>query len=126
VGIKNTASAKEGASAICFRIGVKCVRALKPDNSCPGGESNLVGGKDSDGNTPEYGTWFSMFDEVDIKSGDVGVYPVKLQIAAAVPDTYLMEFNVYKAESDTDCATATWPMDASDTYQSKQFFIKVT
>lgn len=126
VGIKNTASAKEGSATICFRMGVRCVRALKPDNSCPGGEASLVGGVDVDGNPPEYGTWFSMFDQVDIRPGDVGVYPVKLQIAAASPDTYLMEFNVYKAESDTDCATATWPMEASDTYQTKQFFIKVT
>ena len=126
VGIKNTASAKEGSASICFRVGVKCVRALKPDNSCPGGEASLVGGKDVDGMTPEYGTWFSMFDEIDIKPGDVGVYPVKLQIAATAPDTYLMEFNIYKAESDTDCTTASWPMDPGHTYQSKQFFIKVT
>lgn len=126
IGIKNTASAKEGSATICFRLGVKCVRALKPENSCPGGEASLVGGVNNDGMAPEFGTWFSMFDEVDIRPGDVGVYPVKLQIAAAVPDTYLMEFNVYKAESDTDCASAQFPMDPSDTYQSKQFFIKVT
>jgi len=112
IGIKNTASAKEGSATICFRakegsaticfrLGVKCVRALKPENSCPGGEASLVGGVDNDGNPPEFGTWFSMFDEVDIKPGDVGVYPVKLQIAAAVPDTYLMEFNVYKAYNES-------------------------
>ena len=126
VGIKNTASTKEGSTSICFRMGIKCIQALKPDNSCPGGEASLVGGKDSDGRPPQYSTWFSMFDEVDIKPGDVGVYPIKLQIAAAVPDTYLMEFTVYKAESDTDCKTAYWPSDPSDTYQTKQFFIKLT
>jgi hypothetical protein len=66
-----------------------------------------------------------MFDEVDIKPGDVGVFPVKLQIAAATPDTYLMEFNVYKDGDNEDCGYASWGSESS-VYQSKQFFIKVT
>ncbi|MBW2972803.1 hypothetical protein KY346_00240 [Candidatus Woesearchaeota archaeon] len=122
IGVKNTVPKAEGS--VCFRLGVKCIRALSPDNTCPGGGPGLVGGMDVEGIRPDT-AWFSMFDQVDIKPGDVGVFPIKLQIASAIPDTYLMEFNVYKDGDDSDCEMAAWGVDSS-IYQSKQFFIKVT
>jgi hypothetical protein len=37
-----------------------------------------------------------------------------------------MEFLIYKAKNNADCEDTDWPEEATDTYQAKQFFIKVT
>ncbi|MEM4264000.1 MAG: hypothetical protein QW666_03865 [Candidatus Woesearchaeota archaeon] len=121
VGVKNTASGEKGS--VCFRLAIKCLRPLNPDNTCTAtvDRNAAVGGKDDMGNTPVE-NWVKMFEEVDIKNADVGVFPITLQIAKALPDTYLMEFNVYKSSLNGDCENA----GDFEIYQSKQFFIKLT
>lgn len=120
IGIKNTAR-----EDTCFATQIKCLRALQGDCDPrnPGAHLN-VGGTAPGGSEPLPGDeWFRLFAQVDIGGGDVGVYPVTLQIPGKVtPDTYLMEFAVYKA--DSDCATGTWPGTIT-AYQSKQFYINV-
>ncbi|MEK6849236.1 MAG: hypothetical protein AABY01_01550 [Nanoarchaeota archaeon] len=123
IGVKNTASNPENTKdSVCYRLAVKCIRALKPENRCPGEIDNvIVGGKSYTGETPlsSDSTWFQMFDEIDIKNNEVGVFPITVQIAKANPDTYAMEFQVSKSTDSTECA-----MGAEQTpYQSKQFFI---
>ncbi|HSU73035.1 MAG TPA: hypothetical protein VLJ21_04255, partial [Candidatus Binatia bacterium] len=67
---------------------------------------------------PDY-TWFQMFDKVDIKNNEVGVYPINVQIAKGKPDTYAMELIVYKEKNNKDCSAAS----EFNPYQSKQFFV---
>lgn len=120
VGIKGT-SGESGS--VCFRMATKCLRPLNPDNRCTEtiDRNALVGGKDDMSTTPVE-TWFKMFEEVDIKNNDVGVFPITLQIAKALSDTYLMEFNVYKSAANGNCEN---PGEFT-IYQSKQFFVKLT
>lgn len=127
IGVKNTASNPNSATdptkdSVCYRLAVKCIRALKSENTCPGGFNNVVvGGKTFDTQSPTSSetTWFQMFDEVDIKNNDVGVFPITVQIAKANPDTYAMELQVSKESSSNDCAGQ---IDFTP-YQSKQFFV---
>lgn len=126
IGIKNTApNVNDATKPVCFIPAIKCIRAL--NGACFDGRNNIyVGGSDMNlgvGNPPET-KWFSLFPEVDIRTGEVGVYPVTLQIAQAVPDTYLMEFEVYKYQDGSDCS-AGGSVDERP-YQSKQFFIKLS
>ncbi len=126
MGIKNTApNVNEPDKPVCFIPAVKCIRALNGD--CFDGMNNIyVGGTDisvGPGTPPEV-KWFSLFPEVDIKTGEVGVYPVTLQIAQALPDTYLMELGVYKYQNGEDCEIGGILDDRP--YQSKQFFIKLS
>jgi len=126
IGIKNTApNVNNPDNPVCFIPAVKCVSAL--NGECFDGRNDVyVGGSDMEigpGVPPEV-KWFSMFPEVNIKTGEVGVYPVTLQIAQARPDTYLMEFAVYKYTQGESCDTG--GIVDERPYQSKQFFIKLT
>lgn len=121
IGIKNT-----GGEPNCFRTYVECVRALK--GSCDPAQPGVpvpVGGINIRGDQPSAdNAWFQMFDEVDISGGDVGVFPVTIQIPGRVsPDTYLLSFEVYKTDSG-DCGNPQWP-NQEEPYQSKQFYINV-
>ncbi|MBN2111746.1 hypothetical protein JW707_01470 [Candidatus Woesearchaeota archaeon] len=122
VGVKNT-----GAETNCFATYVQCIRALKgncdpaqPGVPIPvGGVNPLINDRPVAENV-----WFSLFDEVDIKGGDVGVFPITLQIPGKVsPDTYLMSYEIYKTESG-DCEGQQWPSTETP-YQSKPFYINV-
>ena len=66
-----------------------------------------------------------VFSEVDIEGGDVGVFPITMQIPGNVAsDTYLLTLKIFKSDSG-DCANAQWP--ATDTpYQGKQFYVKIS
>jgi hypothetical protein len=126
IGIKNTApNTNDPDKPVCFIPAVKCINAL--NGECFDGRNNVyVGGTDMSlgpGNAPEV-KWFSLFPEVDIKTGEVNVYPVTLQIAQALPDTYLMEFGVYKYEDGSDCESG--GVIDERPYQAKQFFIKLS
>ena len=121
VGIKNT-----GAEPNCFRTYVQCIKGLK--GSCDPSQQGVpiaVGGIDLLNNQPtQDNRWFELFDEVDVSGGDVGVFPIKLQIPGKVaPDTYLMKFEVYKTDSG-DCGNPVWPTSTTP-YQAKQFYINV-
>lgn len=121
VGIKNT-----GASDNCFRTYIQCIRALKGNcDPAQPGVPIAVGGIDIMNNQPTSdNVWFQIFQEVDVGGGDVGVFPVKLQIPGKVnPDTYLMRYEVYKSDSG-DCTNPVWPTSTTP-YQSKQFYINV-
>jgi len=121
VGVKNT-----GGEANCFRTYIQCLRALK--GSCDPSQPGVpiaVGGVDLLNSRPSSDNeWFQIFDEVNIKGGDVGVFPVKLQIPGKVsPDTYLLSYEIYKSETG-DCGSPVWPTSTTP-YQSKQFYINV-
>ncbi len=121
VGIKNT-----GGETNCFRTYVQCIRALKGNcDPAQPGVAIPVGGVDIMEQRPNADNeWFQLFDQVDIEGGDVGVFPVTLQIPGKVsPDTYLMSFEIYKADTG-DCTSPAWPT-ATTPYQSKQFYINV-
>ncbi|MBI4145615.1 hypothetical protein HY493_05430 [Candidatus Woesearchaeota archaeon] len=123
IGVKNTESNPDG-DTVCYQIGVKCIRSLKSDNSCTpdiqgdAGNNIVVGGK-VDGQGADQVTWFQVFDTVDIKNLDVGVYPVTVQIAKGKPDTYAMEIIVAKDSQNGDCSRG----GVFTRYQSKQFFV---
>ncbi|MBW2969492.1 hypothetical protein KY314_05270 [Candidatus Woesearchaeota archaeon] len=126
MGIKNTApNLNEPEKSVCFVPAIKCINAL--NGECFDGRNNVyVGGSDlsiGPGTPPEV-KWFSLFKEMDIKTGEVGVYPITLQIAQALPDTYLMELAVYKYSQGEDCSTG-GILDERP-YQAKQFFIKLS
>lgn len=121
VGVKNT-----GGEPNCFRTYVQCIRALK--GSCDPAQPGVpvpVGGIDIMNNQPTADNeWFQLFDEVDIDGGNVGVFPVTIQIPGKVnPDTYLMSYEVYKSDSG-DCNSPVWPTSVTP-YQEKQFYINV-
>ncbi|MBD3361481.1 hypothetical protein GF358_01685 [Candidatus Woesearchaeota archaeon] len=126
IGIKNTApNINDPNKPVCFIPAIKCISALNGD--CLDGRDNVyVGGTDMSlgpGNPPEV-KWFSLFPEVNIQTGEVNVYPIELQIAQAQPDTYLMEFAVYKYQDGASCDTG--GIVDERPYQSKQFFIKLS
>ena len=122
IGMKNT-----GADTSCFATYVQCIGALKGncDPAQPGVPIAVGGINPLTRDEPmSDNVWFSLFDEVDISGGDVGVFPVKLQIPGKVsPDTYQMRYEIYKTESG-DCENHTWPNSLTP-YQQKQFFINV-
>jgi len=125
VGVKNTANNIEDPDNpnVCFTTEIRCLQGLT-DPCIEGLNDVLVGGVDGglkDGDGPLYGTWFTVFKAVNIKSGDTGVYPIKIQIASAKPGTYLMVFNVYKYTGD--CADGN---HEDKPYQSKEFFVELT
>jgi len=120
VGIRNNENEKK-----CFRTYIECLKALKGE--CDHTQPNVsiaVGGIDNLGNTYTLDNkWFELFDEMNVEGGDVGVYPVNLQIPGKVsPDTYLMSYEVYKSESGTCGSNAVW---SNTPYQEKQFYITV-
>src|SRR3989338_9638024 len=126
IGIKNTESNAEG-NTVCYTVGIRCIRSLKPapDNYCAGdhiANDVVVGGVVGDtlGVTYADYTWFQLFDRVDIKNNEVGVYPITVQIAKAKPDTYAMELLVYKDSANQDCTQSSGVFTP---YQSKQFFV---
>lgn len=130
IGIKNTASnPNPEKDSICYRVGVKCISSLNPENQCtPLAPTNaVVGGVIFTQGTeerpnPDY-RWFQLFEQADIKNNDVGVFPITVQIAKANPDTYSMELNVYKGSDDCGAGGGTWE---TRPYQSKQFFVVLT
>ena len=124
IGIKNT-----GSDTNCFLTYLECTRRLggvcDPDGVLTG--PLPVGGKGiSTEQQPVAGTeWFKVFSEVDIEGGDVGVFPITMQIPGNVAsDTYLLSLKIFKSDSG-DCAGAQWPQ--TDTpYQGKQFYVKIS
>lgn len=121
VGMKNT-----GSETNCFRTYIQCIKALK--GSCDQAQPGVpiaVGGIDIMNTEPNSDNkWFEIFSEVDVEGGDVGVYPVKLQIPGKVsPDTYLMRYEVYKTDTG-DCSNPVWPTSTTP-YQDRQFYINV-
>jgi len=125
MGIKNTAPNSEDPSRpVCFIPAIKCISGLKGECVRDMGNNIYVGGTDVTTGSPSQVQWFSVFPQVDIRTGEVGVYPVTLQIAQAVPDTYLMEVAVYKYDTNSDCANP-GTLDVNQPYQAKQFFIKL-
>jgi hypothetical protein len=130
IGIKNTGSnANPDKDSICFRTGIRCIRALNPDNECTplARENAVVGGilftqGAEERPNPDY-KWFELFEQADIRNNDVGVFPINLQIAKAKPDTYAMELVVYKGSDDCAAGGGIWE---TRPYQSKQFFVVLT
>jgi hypothetical protein len=130
IGIKNSGGVSDpnspGSDSACFAVAIKCLRPLKASNQCTPYQPDrntpvVVGGavpNPPDAGQPEY-QWFQIFDQVDIKNNDVGVYPVYVQIAKATPDTYSMELDVYKGTGS--CSSS--PEFDPNPYQSKQFFV---
>ena len=119
IGVKNTDSNTQG-DTVCYRMGVRCIRALQADNRCDLDrytDDVIVGGQIGSRQTEL--SWFALFDEVDINNLDVGVYPVSVQIPKAKPDTYLMEFVVEKDKSNGICGGG----GEFESFQSKQFFV---
>jgi hypothetical protein len=124
IGVKNTASnADQTKNSVCYHVGIRCIRALKSDNHCitdTGQDLVPVGGIVEGVAADTNYAWFQMFDQVDIKNNDIGVYPITVQIAKAKPDTYAMEILVEKDDSNADCSTGGGVFKP---YQSKQFFV---
>ncbi len=126
MGIKNTApNIEEPTKPVCFIPAIKCISCLKGECIRDVGNDVYVGGTDIIADTPAVIQWFSLFPQVNIKTNEVGVYPVTLQIAQAVPDTYLMEVAVYKYDTNADCSNP-GTLDVNQPYQAKQFFIKLS
>ena len=125
-GIKNTASTAIDSESVCFRIGVRCLKSLKPEiqGMCTSLVENgaFVGGVDAFG-TPGDVEWFSLFSEVDIAEGEVGVFPISLQIARAKPDTYLMRLEVYREKDGYECPGSNWEAIPD---MRKQFFVTLS
>jgi len=125
-GIKNTASPVEGSESVCFRIAVRCLRSLKPDvpGMCTSEVENnaIVGGMDYDETVGDV-EWFTVFPEIDIGEGEVGVYPISIQIPRAKPDTYLMRLEVFRDQGATECPGSEWEATPD---MKKQFFVTLT
>lgn len=112
VGIKNT-----GQEEACFWLKMSCLQSLGTRETCPMGSARPVSG-----DAPE--VWFNLFEFVTIGAGQVGVYPITLQLPGTVrPDTYLMQFVIVKG----DAACGTFETDASGDDKPyttpKQFYI---
>ena len=122
IGIKNTQSPAPDNNAVCFGLQIKCLRSLTQTGTCSEKEGvqqgDTVGGLDLDGT--KRANWFTVFEQVDIKEGEVGVYPISLQIAKAKADTYLLELAVLQDSQNHECkqATGVW-----NPFQDKQFFV---
>ena len=130
IGIKNTGTnPNPDKDSLCFRTGIKCIRALNPNNECTplAPENAVVGGVVFTNGAEERPSadyqWFQLFEQADIKNNDVGVFPITIQIAKAKPDTYAMEIDVYKGSDDCAAGGGVWETRA---YQSKQFFVILT
>jgi len=132
IGVKAGQNQDPDQSKLCYRMGVRCIDALRPNNFCdPNSQSLLpvtVGGQTLDfgqWSTPNPDlTWFQLFDEVDIPNNQIEVFPITVQISAAQPDTYIMEFLVWEGDRDkASGCSGTWQ---ETPYQSKQFFVVVT
>jgi len=125
-GIKNTASPIEGSESVCFRIAIRCLRSLKPEiqGMCTPsiGNGELVGGMDWDETTGP-AEWFTVFPEIDIGEGEVGVYPISIQIARAKPDTYLMRLEIFRDLGATECPGSEWEATPA---MKKQFFVTLS
>ena len=126
IGVKAGQNPDPTREKLCYRMGVRCIDALTPVNQCSPftglGQPATVGGLTYPGPDPPHPdvTWFKMFSEVDIPNNQIEVYPITVQISAAKPDTYLMEFLVYEGSGDRSqgCGTI-----KETPYQSKQFFV---
>jgi hypothetical protein len=123
MGVSNPGSP---TSANCFNVLFRCIQTLSGADCDPAGavpNPAGVGGKAPSGYTITMISeeWFNVFDEVNIEGGDVGVYPVYLQIAGASSDTYLVEIDVFQADAACD-ASPTW---SNTPWQKKQFYIEL-
>ena len=125
MGIKNT-----GSDVTCFLTNIECIQSLVAGPCEEGQASGVrlpVGGRDLITYDRIDGGWFTLFDQIDIEPGSVGVIPVTLQIPGDVsPDTYLVQLSVY--EGDLDCGNVgqfggtTVPPEP---HATRQFFINV-
>lgn len=117
VGIRNT-----GTQELCHLLSVVCKQPFTPGEGCipgqPGTTEVVVGGLDPDTELPPDYNWFPrLLSRFDIRAGDIEISPVTMQIATARPDTYLMELQVFQAESD--CSNpGVWSL-----WQTKRFHV---
>jgi len=106
IGVRNTES-----NDLCFRIAVECSKPFSTDETCADGVQDplLVGGIDDAGETPTTANWFpQLLSEFTVEGGDIAVSPATLQIAAARPDTYLMQLKVFKGDNEDCLAVNNW------------------
>lgn len=113
IGIKNT-----GQEQACFKLEMSCLQSLGTQETCPMGGTTIVSGADAQE------VWFNLFELVTIGPGQVGVYPITLQLPGTVkPDTYLMQFIIVKG----DATCGTFETDANNEPKPyttpKQFYI---
>jgi len=126
IGIKNVEP-----EPICYKVSFVCIQALKTANSCGDyvdrqGTNNIVvagfdllelGGQDVDPKD----AWMETFFTKTIKESVVDVRSVSVQIPGRVKgDTYLMELEVYKGDSE-DCEAANF-----EPYEEKEFIIELS
>lgn len=105
MGIRNDLVSSEDPS-VCYRIGVKCLKAFTPTNFCdPDSDQNnvYVGAYDFEVNDlVESGkNWFpKILPEWDVPNGEMEVEPVVVQVSRVQNDIYLMQLEVYKSEPE--------------------------
>ena len=131
MGISNPSST---GTSRCFLVLFRCMQALGTTGGvCDTALTNPigVGGDNTQSYDPSIITgwvntlWFKAFPTVDIAGGDVGVYPITLQVAAS-PATYMVEVDVFMADADGPCAAAAFTLDATALpWQKKQFYVEV-
>jgi hypothetical protein len=116
IGIKNTGQAES-----CFKMQIKCIQSLT-GGLCSAQNQLLVSGASPDVSEP----WFKLFEQVNIAAGDVGVYPITLQLPGNVlPDTYLMKFEIFKG-LDPSCSSFEEEAGVPKPYTTpKQFYLYV-
>lgn len=114
IGARNTAPESK-----CFRIAVDCNKPFTTGEFCADGRNDvIVGGIDDTGETPTAANWFpQLLSEFEVPGGDIAVSPATLQIAAARPDTYLMQLNVFQGDAADCTQVQTWSP------QTKRFHI---
>ncbi len=109
-GIKNNREKK-----VCTATTVRCLKALKPSNQkyCVGDPVKKITPQLSNGGitggagcttTAKCQKWFNVLTPIDIEQGEVGVFPMEVQISDAKPDTYLMKVEVLVSSANLDCS----------------------
>jgi hypothetical protein len=114
IGARNTAPDDK-----CFRIAIVCNKPFTTGETCADGLNDIVvGGVDDAGDTPTTANWFpQLLSEFTVPGGDIAVSPATLQVAAARPDTYLMQLKVFQGDAADCTAVNTWSP------QTKRFHI---
>lgn len=112
IGVRNS---DQQMPARCYRVAMKCIKPFNKDLTCTSAGNDVVVG----GYSVATDNWFPrLLEEFEVKRNDIEVLPVTMQVIGA-PDTYLMEMEVYQA--DSDCATNQFTSDTP--WQSKRFHI---
>lgn len=125
VGVRNTAAnPNREKGRVCFRLEVKCLKPFTVGGSCTRDVATnvVVGGYDIEANAPARYNWFkTLLSEFDLRSYEGDVWDAVMLVRGIAPDSYAMEFNVYKEVYDNACE------DATDfaLYASKTFTLNV-